>query len=132
MPHSFSKRGSAICTGSAEVTEGCHMRFAEYATRISALLQEDGMGRVRPALEAISLPQLCCHYCPSQTQRVFSVVKTIATASRSDLGQDTICAWLSCMLNTEDSCVQCQPSDELLKSAKSATWRYVKADPSHE
>ena len=44
MPNSFSKRGSEICTGSAEVTEVCHMRFAEYATRILALLQEDGMG----------------------------------------------------------------------------------------
>ena len=41
MPQSFSKRGSAICTGSAEVTEGCRMRFAEYAIRILALLQED-------------------------------------------------------------------------------------------
>ena len=40
---SFSKRGSAICTGSIEVTEGCHMHFDEYATRILALLQEDGM-----------------------------------------------------------------------------------------
>ena len=45
MPQSFSKRGSATYTGSAEVTEGSHMRFAEYATRILALLQEDGKGK---------------------------------------------------------------------------------------
>ena len=27
------------------MTEGCHKRFAEYATRILALLKEDGMGK---------------------------------------------------------------------------------------
>ena len=43
--------------GSAKVTEGGHMRFAEYASRIIALLQEDmAWGSVRPALEAIGLP----------------------------------------------------------------------------
>ena len=41
--------------------------------------------------------------------------------SRSDLGQDTICALLSCKLNTEDSQLfSAFSSDELLKSAKSA------------
>ena len=45
MSQSFSKRGSAICTVSAEVTEGCHMRFAEYAIRILVLLQDDGTGK---------------------------------------------------------------------------------------
>ena len=55
MPQSFSKRGSAICTGSAEVTEGCHMRFAEYATRILALLQEDGMGQGKTSIAIGSL-----------------------------------------------------------------------------
>ena len=45
MPQRFFKRGSTICTGSAEVTEGCHMRFTDYVTRILALLQEDGMGK---------------------------------------------------------------------------------------
>ncbi len=70
MPQSFSKRGSAICTGSAEVTEGYHMRFAEYATRILALLQEDGMGKGKTSTGSLGLPPcglLCCHCCPSQT-----------------------------------------------------------------
>ena len=50
MSQSFSKRGSAICTGSAEVTEVCHMRLAEYAIRILALLQEDGMGKGKTSI----------------------------------------------------------------------------------
>ena len=66
----FLQTWVAICTGSAEVTEGCHMRFSEYTTRIFALLQEDGMGKGKSALEVIGLPPsvlLCCHCCPSQT-----------------------------------------------------------------
>ena len=37
----------------------------------------------------------------SETESVFSMVKKIDTDSRSDLGQDTICALLSCKLNPQ-------------------------------
>ena len=76
MPQRFSMRGSVICTGSAEVTEGCHMRlaecFAECATRISALLQEGckGKGKTRTGrhrFATLCAVVLCCHCCPSQT-----------------------------------------------------------------
>ena len=38
----------------------------------------------------------------ADSERVFSmtIVKKIDTDSRSDLGQDTICALLSCKINT--------------------------------
>ena len=68
----------------------------------------------------------------ADSERVFSMVKKIDTDSRFDLGQDTLCALLSCKINIEDNCYQFQPPAELLKSAKSATWDYVKAHPSHE
>ena len=45
MHPSSSRRGSAICTGSAEVTEGCHMRIAACATHTLALLQEENRMR---------------------------------------------------------------------------------------
>ena len=141
MTKNFSKRASAICTGSTEVTEGCHMRFAEYAIHILTLLQEYksiGKGKTNTGshrfatLCAVVLPLLSLRNSNADSERVFSVVKKIDTDSRSDLGQDTIYAWLSCKLNTEDSCFHFQPSDELLKSAKLATWQYVKDHPSHE
>ena len=70
----------------------------------------------------------------ADSKRVFSItmVKKIDTDSRFDLGQDTLCALLSCKINIEDNCYQFQPPAELLKSTKSATWDYVKAHPSHE
>ena len=116
------------------------MRFAEYVTRILALLQEDGMGKGKTStgshrsatLCAVVLPLLSLPNSNADSERGFSMVKKIDTDSRSDLGQDTICALFSCKLNTEDSCFKFQPSDELLKSVKSATWQYVKAHPSNE
>ena len=64
MAQSFSKRGSAICTGSAEVTEGCHMRFAEYAIRILVLLQEDGTGKGKTSTGSHRFATLCAVVLP--------------------------------------------------------------------
>ena len=68
----------------------------------------------------VVLPLVPLPYSNPDSERVFSMVKKIDTDSRFDLGQDTACALLS-KLNTEDSCFKFQPSDELLKCAKSTT-----------
>ena len=108
------------------------MCFAEYVTRILALLQGDCMGKVKDQHWKPSICHLVCR-CVATALSLPNGKKTIDTDSRSDLGQDTICALISCKLNTEDSCFHFQPSDELLKSAKSATQQqHVKAHPSHE
>ena len=92
-----------------------------------------GTGQPRfGTLCAVVLPLLSLPNSNADSERVFSMAKKIDTDSRSDLGQDTICALLSCKINTEDTCFQFQPSAELLKAAKSATWDYVKSHPSHE
>ena len=70
----------------------------------------------------------------ADSEIVFSMVKKTDVDCRSDLSQETICSLLSCKLNTGDACHghpchECQPSDQLLKAAKSATWNYVKAHP---
>ena len=62
------------------------------------------------------------------------MVKKIDTDSRCDIGQDTICL---AQLQTEHSQTTVVFSFSLrrtpvLKSARSATWQYVKAHPSHE
>ena len=112
------------------------MHFAD--PRILALLQEDDMGKSKISTGSHRFATLCTVVLSllslpnsnADNERVFSMVKQIDTDNRSDLSQETICALLSCKLNTEDSCFYFQPSDELLKSAKSATWPYVKANPS--
>ena len=83
-------------------------------------------------LRVVVLPLLSLPNSNADSKRVFSMVKKIDTDSKSNLGQDTLCALLSCKINTEDNCYKFQPSVELLKSAKSVTWDYVKAHPSHE
>ena len=45
------------------------MCFAEYATRIFALLPEDGMGNGKTSVCLPPYVTLCCHCCPSQKQR---------------------------------------------------------------
>ena len=64
MPQRFSKRGSGICTGSAKVTEGCHVHFAEYATSILALLQEGGMGQGKTSTGSHRFATLCAVVLP--------------------------------------------------------------------
>ena len=91
------------------------MRFAEYVTRILALLQRMAwpMGKGKTStgshrvatLCAVVLPPLSLPNTNVDSESVFSMVKKIDTDSRSDLGQDTICALLGCKLNTEDSFV---------------------------
>ena len=58
--------------------------------------------------------------------RVFSMCLKIDTDSRSQLGNDTLHALLSCKINTDDPCYSFVPEKDLLKSAKVATWDYVK------
>ena len=74
------------------------MCFAEYAIRILALLQEDGMGNGKTStgshrfatLCAVVLPLLSLPNSNADNERVFSKVKKIDTDSRSDIGQDTV------------------------------------------
>ena len=60
----------------------------------------------------------------ADSERAFSLVKKIATEFRADLNQDTLCALLSCKMNTHLHCYELKPSAVLLKNAKSATMEY--------
>ena len=50
----------------------------------------------------------------------------IDTDSRSQLGNDTLLALLSCKINTDDPCYAFVPDKDLCKTAKVATWNYVR------
>ena len=58
--------------------------------------------------------------------RVFSTCRKIDTDSRSQLGNDTLLALLTCKINRDDPCYSFVPEKNLLKSATVATWDYVK------
>ena len=59
------------------------------------------------------------------SERVFSMYRKINTDSRSQLG-NTMRALLSRKIKTDDPCYSFVPEKDLLKSAKVATWDYVK------
>ena len=60
----------------------------------------------------------------ADSERAFSLVKKIATEFRADLNKDTLCALLSCKMNTHLHCYELKPSAVLIKNAKSATMEY--------
>lgn len=60
----------------------------------------------------------------ADSERAFSLVKKIATEFRADLNKDTLCALLSCKMNTNLNCYELKPCALLLKNAKTATSEY--------
>ncbi|KAI0239672.1 hypothetical protein LSAT2_009634, partial [Lamellibrachia satsuma] len=60
------------------------------------------------------------------SERAFSMCRKIDTDSRSQLGNNTLHVLLSYKINTDDPCYSFLPEKDLLKSAKIATWDYVK------
>ena len=59
------------------------------------------------------------------SERTFSMVRKIDTEFRSELGHDTICALLS-VKNSYQKPSEFNPSQSLLRTAKSATYMYNK------
>jgi len=62
----------------------------------------------------------------TDSDRVFSMVRKIDTDSRSQLGNDTLRALLSCKIHTDDPCYAFLPDKDLCKAANVATWNYLR------
>ena len=60
----------------------------------------------------------------ADSERMFSMMKKIATEFRSELNNDTICALLCTKQNSLYDCFDFLPSEEILKNAKSACCAY--------
>jgi len=92
------------------------------------------MGRKKTFVWAVRFPLLTCVMTTlsviadsnADSERVFSMVRKIDTDSRSQLGNDTLRALLSCKINTDDPCYAFVPDKDLFKAAKLATWNYVR------
>ena len=85
------------------------------------------MGAVRfPLLARLMTTLSVIAHSNAGSERVFSMCRKIDTDSRSQLGNDTLRALLSCKINTDDPCYSFVQEKDILKSAKVATWDYVK------
>ena len=62
----------------------------------------------------------------ADSERVFFICNKIDTDARSQLGNDNLHPLLSRKINIDEPCCAFQSDSDLLKSAKSATWNYVK------
>ena len=85
------------------------------------------VGAVRfPLLTRVMTTMSVIAHSNADSERVFSMVRKIDTESRSQLGNDTLRALLSCKINTDDPCYAFVPDKDLCKAAKVATWEYVR------
>ena len=66
-------------------------------------------------------------------ERVFSMVRKNKTPFRPSLGlEGTLFSIIGIKLGIDDPCVKFEPSKQLLKDTKKATWEYNKAHSSKE
>ena len=92
------------------------------------------MGRKKTFVGAVRFPLLTrvmttlsvIAHSNADSERVFSMVRKIDTDSRSQLGNDSLRALLSCKINTDDPCYAFVPDKDLCNAAKVATWNYVR------
>jgi hypothetical protein len=106
--------------------------FDEKTTRVDewwqkVLSMKTVMGARRfPMLSLLMQAVLTIPNSNSESERVFSMVKKLHTSYRSQMTNETLCALLATKINTDEECYDYQPSKELLKAAKAATYEYVK------
>ena len=60
----------------------------------------------------------------ADSERMFSILRKIATEARSELNNDTICALMCAKQNSLENCYSYNPSEKVLKDAKSACVTY--------
>ena len=60
----------------------------------------------------------------ASSERLFSMVRKIVTENRTDLGNDTVCALLSCKMNCDSTASNFTPDRSISQTAKKATYLY--------
>ena len=83
--------------------------------------------RIFSNLTALMKSLLCIPHSNASSERTFSMVRKIATESRTSLHNDTVCALLSCKLNCDRIAAGFKPSKVQLNAAKKATRKYNQA-----
>ena len=85
-----------------------------------------GTSKRFPTLTRLAKACLVLPVSNADVERIFSMLKKIQTEFRSELANDTICSLISCKQNADVQCFNFDPSDSVLKNAKSATKVYNK------
>ena len=86
----------------------------------------DGSARF-PNLSQLAKCILALPVSNAETERVFSVVRKIVTDYQTQMDQSTLCALISCKLNSDSKCFELATPNELLRQAKTATMEYNRA-----
>ena len=81
-------------------------------------------------LVALMKPLQCLPHSNASSERIFSMVRKIATESRTSLHNDTVCALLSCKLNCDRITAGFKPSKVQMNAAKKAPHKYNQAHKS--
>ena len=98
-------------------------KIDKYWGQVSKLKTAGGSVRF-PVLSRLMKILLVIPHSNAASERTFFMLRNIDTMHRSDLQQDTICALLSCKLNSDACCYDFQWPDELLHQCKQATLQY--------
>jgi hypothetical protein len=100
-----------------------------YWQQIGRMTTPDGIARF-PNLSRLAKTILALPVSNAETERVFSIVRKIVTDYRTQMDQSTLCALVSCKLNSDSKCYDLVTPDELLKQARTATMEYNRAHSS--
>lgn len=107
-----------VASSSAVVMELC-----SYWDEIGRTKTLDGKPRF-PYLASLAKCVLSLPVSNADTERVFSNVRKILTDCRTEMDADTLCALLSCKINSNCDCFELHTSLDLLRKAKRATMDY--------
>ena len=105
--------------------DGCKLRFPNLSkvARLILVLPHSNAGEERVFLV---LP-----HSNAGEERVFSLIRLYKTPYRSSLGLDgTLSSILTVKLHNPEPCYTFEPSKEMLKNSKKATWQYNQKHPS--
>ena len=100
-------------------------RMDSFWGELSTVVTSDGKPKY-PLLTKLAKAALVLPHSNADSERAFSIVGKIRTQFRSEMCQDTLCALLSCKMNTNGKASDYHPSKEVLAAAKSAAYKYNK------
>ena len=100
-----------------------------YWQQIGKIVKADGSVRF-PHLTRLAQRLLALPVSNAETERVFSIMRKIVTDYRTQLDQRTLCALVSCKLNSDCRCFELATPNGLLQQARTATMEYNRAHSS--
>ena len=106
-----------------EASSSVGVELCSYWEEIGRMKTLDGRPRF-PHLTSLAKCILSLPVSNADTERVFSNVRKIGTDYRTKMEQSTLCALLSCKLNSDVDCFELETPLDLLRNAKRATMDY--------